>query len=232
MILLGETILVVAAHPDDEVLGCGGAIARHVGLGDQVHILIMAEGVNARNMAPENSNNRKKLTELGQSANRASKILGVSSLILNNFPDNRLDSLDLLDVIKVIEKQINKLKPSTVYTHHAFDLNIDHQLVSKAVFTACRPIPGETVRRILFFEVPSNTEWSLPSSVHVFTPQYFIDITKNLKTKLDALKAYKTEIKPWPHPRSIRGVNHLARWRGASVGCEAAEAFVVGRFII
>ena len=142
-----------------------------------------------------------------------------------------MDSVDLLDVVKSVEERIEKLQPDVVVTHHAGDLNIDHQITHQAVITACRPQPGQTVKRILSFEVPSATQWQSPTIGNPFVPNWFEDISESLDLKMEALHAYQSEMREWPHPRSLRAVEHLARWRGALVGCEVAEAFMLNRFI-
>ena len=134
-------------------------------------------------------------------------------------------------MIKIIEIEIESIKPNTVVTHHAGDLNIDHRIVHKAVITACRPQFGNSVHRVFSFETPSSTEWQSPASNIVFQPNWFEDIGETLDQKLDALKVYHSEMRNWPHPRSLQGVEYLARWRGASVGCEGAEAFMLLREI-
>jgi LmbE family N-acetylglucosaminyl deacetylase len=226
-----KSVLVVAAHPDDEVLGCGATMALHKRRGDRVHVLILAEGLTSRD--PERNRNRQSagLQALAQSARKANKILGVQSLTLGSFPDNRMDSIDRLDVIKAIEASIAKVKPSVVYSHHAGDVNIDHRIVHDAVVAACRPQPGHPVKQMLFFEVASSTEWRPPKSAVAFQPNWFVDVSSTLQKKLTALNAYKTEMRSWPHARSIKALEHLARWRGASIGTSAAEAFILGRRI-
>ncbi|MDO7788352.1 PIG-L deacetylase family protein [Desulforamulus aquiferis] len=224
-------ILVIAAHPDDEVLGCGGTIARHSSMGDEVHVVILAEGITSRGEKRFREKFTSQLSELAQAAHNANKILGVSSLTLSNFPDNRMDSLERLDIIKEVETHIDKHKPQIVYTHHFGDVNIDHRRIHEAVVTACRPAPNCPVHTILFFEVPSSTEWQLPGSGPKFEPNWFRNITDTMQLKLEALKEYQCEMRPWPHARSIEAVEYLARWRGASVGVKAAEAFVLGRNI-
>lgn len=222
---MNKVVLVVAAHPDDEILGCGGTIARHIKDGDKVHVLILAEGITSR--ATDGS--QEKLASLAQAAKRANEILGSTSLTLHNFPDNRMDSLDLLDVVQVIEKHISKLQPDTVYTHHIGDVNIDHQITHKAVVVACRPLPKHCVQTLLFFETPSSTEWQTPGSGTSFTPNWFVDISSSIEKKLKALEAYESEMRPWPHARSIKALEHLASWRGANIGVNAAEGFLLGR---
>lgn len=224
-----KKILIVAAHPDDEVLGCGGSIAKWSKFGHEVHILIMAEGITSREKKRERAAHQEELSYLAQSSQKASKILGVQSLKLLEYPDNRMDSVNLLDIIKSIEEHIDKVMPEVVVTHHSGDLNIDHRIVHQAVLTACRPHPGNIVTRILSFEIPSATEWQSPTYRSHFSPNWFEDISDVLELKIKALKAYHSEMREWPHSRSIKGVESLSRWRGASMGYEAAEAFMLLR---
>lgn len=229
---MSKSILVIAAHPDDEVLGCGATMAKHTQSGDEVNVVILSEGLTSR----DNQRNREKysyeLSELANSAQKANDILGVSSLTLHDFPDNRMDSIDLLDIIKVVEGFIKKYKPEVVYTHHAGDLNIDHRLVHEAVVTACRPVPFYPVKMLLFFEIPSSTDWQMPGLAPCFIPNWFVDVSDTLSLKLRALDIYKSEMRIWPHARSIPALEYLSRWRGASVGVEAAEAFILGRKLV
>ena len=221
------SILVVAAHPDDEALGCGGAIRRHADAGDQVDILFVADGVGARqphDIVPEKEVRQK-------AANDAAQILGAGPPQFLDFADNRLDAVPLLEVVKAIEGVVAALSPHTIYTHHSGDLNIDHGIVAQAVQTACRPQPGFVVRRILAFEVLSSTEWAIPRAEWVFLPQRFVNIVEQLDAKMAALDAYAEEMRAFPHPRSKQAVRSLAQLRGCAVGLEAAEAFAVIRDI-
>ena len=227
-----KQIFVIAAHPDDEVLGCGGTIVKHVHDGDEVHVLILAEGMTSRDDTRDRKGREKDIIKLKDMANEAHKILGTCSTKLLDFPDNRMDSVDLLDIIKVIENEINEIYPEIIYTHHSNDLNVDHRITHQAVFTACRPEPGAIVKKIYCFEVPSSTEWQAHMARAPFMPYTFVDISDTLEKKLVALKSYESEMKPWPHSRSIKAVAHLARWRGASVGFEAAEAFSLSRDLV
>jgi len=227
-----KRVLVIAAHPDDEVLGCGATIAAHVQNGDEVHVMIMAEGVTSRDATRDIEQRTSELSDLTESAHKVKELLGISSLSLHGYPDNRMDSIDLLDVVKTIESSINLVSPHIIYTHHAGDVNIDHQRVHQAVVTACRPIPSHPVHSILFFETPSSTEWQIPGTALMFTPNWYVDVSETLEIKMDALRIYNSEMRQWPHSRSLKAIEHLARWRGASVGLQAAEAFIVGRNII
>ena len=226
---MGKTILVIAAHPDDEILGCGGTIAKHVQAGDEVNVAILAEGLTSRDQTRNRENHLEGLSELAKSAQRANQILGVASLVMLDFPDNRMDSLDRLDVTKAVEELIRKYQPEIVYTHHVGDVNIDHRVIHDAVITACRPLAGNPVKTILFFEVASSTEWQPPGSAPTFAPNWFVDISDTLNLKLEALEAYASEMRAWPHSRSIKALEHLARWRGATISVDAAEAFMLGR---
>ncbi len=224
-----KSVLVVAAHPDDEVLGCGATIAKHAKAGDAVHVLILAEGLTSRDAVRDKAKHKAGLSALTFSAQKANRLLGVRSLFFEGFPDNRMDSVDRLDIVKAIEAVKKKVKPVIIYTHHADDVNIDHRCVHDAVTAACRPQPRETVKTLLFFETPSSTEWQMRGKRGVFHPNWFEDVSSTLSVKMKALKAYHSEMRPWPHARSYRAIESLARWRGSSMGTQAAEAFVLGR---
>ncbi len=222
-----RSIAIVAAHPDDEVLGCGGTLAAHAAAGEQVHVLILAEGIASRagkHVAAEQA-------RLYKAAAIACRRLGCKPPELAGFPDNRMDSLDLLDVVKRVEAFIASVEPQVIYTHHAGDLNIDHRIAHQAVVTAARPLPGSAAPTLLFFETPSSTEWQTPASSAVFAPNWFVDITRTLPKKMKALGAYGAEMRDYPHPRSMQAVESLARWRGACIGVAAAEAFMLGRHV-
>ena len=140
-----------------------------------------------------------------------------------------MDTIALLDIAKVVESLIAEHQPDTVFTHHAGDVNIDHRRMHEAVVIACRPQSEHSVKTLLCFEVPSSTEWQLPGSAPPFMPNWFVDISRTFDRKLSALQAYASELRDWPHPRSMQGIEHLAHWRGATVGVDAAEAFILGR---
>jgi LmbE family N-acetylglucosaminyl deacetylase len=222
---MSKVVLVVVAHADDEMLGCGGTIARHVAEGDVVIVVFMADGVGSRVQ-----NDSVALQHRNQARDSALRILGVRQWHALDFPDNRMDSLPLLDVVQALEPIIEQVQPRRVYTHHHGDLNVDHRVTHKAVMTACRPAPGCSVREILTFEVMSSTEWATPGS-NPFVPNAFINISEYLPKKLEALAAYDMEMRPAPHSRSIAHVEVLARHRGNSVGFIAAEAFELIRII-
>ena len=220
-----NTILVIAAHPDDEVLGCGGTIARLTSEGNCVYTLILGEGVTSRDGKRDLAKRENELAELKKQVENSNKILGVKKVYTFDFPDNRFDTISLLDIIKTIEKIKEDIKPDIVFTHHYGDLNIDHQITFKAVMTAFRPIKDESVKEIYSFEIPSSTEWNAPSSLTYFMPDFFVDVNKSIETKNNALKEYKTELRDFPHPRSLKAVELNAKLWGVKMGFEAAEAF-------
>lgn len=224
-------VLVVAAHPDDEVLGCGATMAKHAAAGDAVHVLILAEGATSRDAARDLGARSDELARLRASARAAAQLVGAAPPRFSGLPDNRMDEIALLDVVKHVELAVDDVGPDVVYTHHGGDLNIDHRITHQAVVTACRGLEGATVRAIHAFEVPSSTEWSAPSVAPPFSPSHFVDVTDFLEAKLHALTAYAAEMRPFPHPRSYEYVEHLARVRGAAVGVLAAEAFAPVRTI-
>ena len=219
---LNERVLVIVAHPDDEVLGCGGTIARHVASGDAVHMCFLTDGVGAR------GDDAGAAARRNAAARRAVALLGGLEPVFNAFPDNQLDRVDLLTVVKAIESEVVKIRPTTIYTHHAGDLNIDHVICNRAVLTACRPLPGQSVRNIYAMEIASSTEWGFRAP---FVPTRYVDISKFLELKRRALEAYAEELRAFPHPRSYEAVEALGRWRGSAVGLAAAEAFMVLREI-
>lgn len=219
-------VLVVAAHPDDEALGCGATIAKWARAGARVQIAFMTDGVGSRGIAEPGVQAARRVA-----ARKAAQILGAAEPVFGDLPDNRCDGVPLLDIVQDVETLVRQFRPDTVLTHHAGDLNVDHQRVHEAVMTACRPQAGHPVRACLLFEVPSSTEWRAPGSGRDFAPAWFEDVSATLALKLQALEAYAGEMRPWPHPRSMPGVEALARWRGATVGCEAAEAFMLGRML-
>lgn len=220
---MNKTVLVVAAHADDEALGCGGTIARHAASGDQVHVVCVADGVTSRVDAGGDELARRQ-----QATEQARNILGIHSTTFLGLPDNRLDSVPLLDIVQPLERICARLAPEVVYTHHFGDLNIDHRVTHQAVMTACRPLPDATVREILTFAVMSSTEWS-SVGLAPFLPNLFVDIGAQLDIKMRALEAYALEMRAFPHSRSMAHVRYLAQHHGCCVGVEAAEAFMVMR---
>lgn len=218
-----DKVLVVCAHPDDEVLGVGGTLLKHVKNGDEVYTLILGDGETSR----DNNNIAKRNNQAQQVADFA----GFKKLFTENLADNKFDSIALLDIVKKIEKVINEVKPTIIYTHFSNDLNVDHQITFKAILTACRPQPNFSVKKILTFETLSSTEWQKKERNNVFCPTVYNDIKNFIENKKKMLEIYQDEIREYPHPRSIQGVEILAKFRGLEVGLEYAEAFEAIRII-
>ena len=225
---MSRSVLVVAAHPDDELLGCGGTLIRHAQEGDTVHIVILAEGATSRDH-PNETDAQEGTAELKLACADAARIIGAQPPVLVGFPDNRMDRLELLDITKLVETHVERTRPSIVYTHHGGDLNIDHQLTHQAVLTACRPV-GSGVEAIYAFETLSSTEWGFPD--RPFVPNRFVNIENQLEQKFKALACYSSEMRGFPHPRSPEAVEALARSRGATSALSAAEGFMVVREIV
>lgn len=226
---MNKKILVVAAHPDDEILGCGGTIIRHSEENDEVHIMIMAEGITSRDNSRNKDFRHEELKTLHQNTKQAAAIMGVKSIEIFDFPDNRMDSISLLDIVKKIETKIKEFQPNIVYTHHSGDVNIDHMITHNAAVTACRSLPGQSVKRLLFFETLSSTEWQMQTSSKIFKPNWYVEIGKTFEKKLEALRCYSSEMREYPHSRSYEGVGILAQYRGLAIGEKYAEAFFLGR---
>lgn len=223
-----KKILVVAAHPDDEALGCGGAIARHTSLGEHVFVLFMTDGESSRNISKDLN---KKISNRNGAAQEALKVLGVTNHKFLNFPDNKMDTVPLLEIVKAVEEVLEEFKPNIIYTHFRNDLNIDHQITNQAVLTAARPQPDCYVKKILSFEILSSSEWN-SCSLFQFQPQYIVDISGFWEKKVKALNCYHDELRSFPHSRSIKALESLATLRGATNGIEKAEAFFVERILV
>ncbi len=223
-------ILVIAAHPDDEVLGCGGTMARLAQEGNQVYIAILGEGITSR--YHDRTEADKSLIEaLHQRSQAVANLVGAKDLFMFNLPDNRFDTVPLLDVVKIIEGLIEKLKPQTIYTQHGGDLNVDHNVVYRATLTATRPMVGQSVKTIYSYEVASSTEWAFQKFAPLFSPSTFFNISTTLETKVQAMQLYESEARSYPHPRSPEALRAIAQRWGSVVGLPAAEAFEVVRDI-
>lgn len=220
-----RNVLVFAAHPDDELLGLGGTVRRMANEGAVLHAVIMAEGVTSRADTREEAD-MSCLSELQTDARRASEIIGYSSIDFCGFSDNRMDGLELLDVIKTVSKYVEKYTPDTIFTHHHGDLNIDHRITCEAVLTACRPTGDCSVQRIYAFETPSSTEWNY-SYAEPFTPNVYIDVTDTFEAKVEGMACYRSERADYPHPRSPEALRSLGRLRGSGAGFYMAEAFML-----
>lgn len=217
-------VLTVAAHPDDETLGAGGTMAFHAARGDTVWVCVLTDGVTSRH-------DRVSLQE--ECLRRACDTLGVDRLVTVGLPDQRLDTLCQLDVITPIERCIAELEPDVVLTHFPGDVNEDHRIVARATMVATRPVAGSSVRRVASFQIPSSTDWAPPIPGSVFTPNMYVDISGTLETKLTAMKAYAetyvSEVRPFPHPRSLEALTAYAHTHGVAAGLLAAEPFMLLR---
>lgn len=222
--------LIIAAHPDDEVLGCGGTIARLTKEMQNVYIAILGEGITSRYSHREQAN-VKSLETLQNSSKRVSEFLGVKELFLHNLPDNRFDTIPLLDIVKIIEALIDKVKPSAIFMHHGGDLNIDHSIIHRATLTATRPIAGQSVKQVYAYEVPSSTEWAFNQFTTGFQANVFVDISMTIEKKIKALEIYDSEARIFPHPRSPETLQVLAKRWGSVCGLKTAEAFQLIREI-
>ncbi len=217
-------ILVIAAHPDDEVLGCGGTIARYAAEGAAVSILILANGLSSRaDYDPVRDAPLMKLHH--ERAERAGRLLGAREVVLAGFPDQKMDTVPLLDVTQRIEREIARVEPEIVFTHHGGDLNLDHVITFRATMTATRPMAGRPVKRLYSYEVGSSTEWSFQQFAPSFHPTTFVDIAAHIEAKIAAMQIYESEARMFPHPRSPEALRAQAHFRGAAAGVLAAEAF-------
>ena len=225
---MNKKILIVAAHPDDEVLGCFGTVSRLIKEGYEAYTLILGEGKTSRDEKRVVENKKDELDILNSEIKNANDIIGIKKCFVYDFPDNRFDSVDLLDIIKVISKIKEEIKPNIIFTHYENDLNIDHKITYQAVITATRPLENESVKEIYSFEILSSTEWQYPIS---FSPDVFFDIQDTIELKLNAMQCYKSELCLYPHPRSLEGIELNAKYNGMRVGKNYVEAFKSVRVI-
>lgn len=221
----GQRVLCIAAHPDDEVLGVGGTLARHAAEGAEVVVLIMSEGEAAK--APHTPRNAARR----DNAAAAARALGVQRLVMGELADQAFDAHPFIELIHPIEALLREFRPHVVYTHHGGDANTDHQLVFKATYAACRPLStlSASVEQLLCYEVPSSTEQAPALPHYAFLPNVYVDVSTVWPTKLAALRCYATELGTWPHPRSIEYIDALAVKRGGEAGLRRAEAFALIR---
>lgn len=224
------SVLIIAAHPDDEVLGCGGTIARLAQQGKPVDILILGEGITSR-YGNSDVHNETKLNSLHTQAHRVGDMLGARSVTLAKLPDNQFDTIALLSVVRLIEGSIERLQPSVVYTQHGGDLNVDHAVTFRATLTATRALAGCSVRSVYAYEVRSSTEWAHQQFAPVFHPNTFVDISDTLEMKIAAMQHYESEARDYPHPRSPQALRATAQYWGSVSGMPAAEAFQLIRSI-
>ena len=221
-----KKILVIAAHPDDEILGVGGTIRRLVSEGCVANCIILGEGLTSRKVSRKDTS-KTELDILRKCAQKSASIIGYSNIEFYSLPDNRFDTIPLLAIIQIIDAAIKKYKPDTVFSHYHRDLNIDHRRTFEAVLTACRPMFDSCVDALYSFQIPSSTEWNFSCGQESFCPNFFVDITRTLDSKLQAMNWYTTEIRDYPHPRSIVALDAIAKTWGSTAGMFAAEAFHV-----
>ena len=222
-----KNVLVFAAHPDDEILGVGGTVRLLADNDITVRAVILAEGLTSRGDSREETD-MEALLGLQNDASAAAKVIGYASIDFCGMPDNRMDEIDLLDIVKTVSRYIERYDPDTVFTHHHGDLNIDHRRTCEAVLTACRPVGKYHVERIYAFETPSSTEWNY-TYAEPYRPNVYIDVASTLEAKVKAMACYKTESTVYPHPRSAEALRALGRYRGSSAGFEMAESFMLLR---
>jgi LmbE family N-acetylglucosaminyl deacetylase len=227
-------VLVIVAHPDDEVLGMGGTLRKLSVKNHDIKVVFLATGIAARRSDKFRNETKyeinktliKKMEEqikkLRLDAKRALKILGIKNIEFFDFPDNEMDMVSNLEITKTIENIIKKFKPDVIYTHTKNDINVDHRAIFNATITATRPSTRVNVKKVICFEVPSSSEWNFGDT---FSPNIFVDIKRELSYKKKAIRAYKTELKKFPHPRSVNSLDIIAKRWGTVSGFEASEAF-------
>lgn len=225
--------MVVVAHPDDELLGLGATMNRLIQEQQvQAHVVILGEGITSRTEKRDVECVKKDLEIHKNNIASAQASIGYQSVSIYDFPDNRFDSVDLLDIIKVIEKEKSQFQPDIIFTHHAGDLNVDHRYAFQAVMTACRPLQGEVVKTIICFETPSGTEWRASNDPYYFIPNLFITVKEeNIQAKIRGMESYEFEKRAYPHPRSPEALKILAQKHGISIGSAFAEAFFIVRHL-
>lgn len=231
--LKNKKILFVVAHPDDELLGCGATINKLVlEYNANIKVVILGEGITSRSDQRDVEQWKSELEIHRKNIQDAQHAVGYQELSIYDFPDNRFDTVSLLDIIKVVEKEKNAFQPDVIFTHHGGDVNIDHQRTFEAVITACRPMKDERVKTIITFETPSGTEWRASSDPKHFIPNFFVEVSKeNVVAKIKGMESYEFESRAYPHPRSPEALEILAKQRGVMVGAEYAEAFNIIRTI-
>ena len=221
-----KKVLIVVAHPDDEVLGCFATVSKLISQGYEAYTLILSGGKTSRGQI-----DKKELDLLKQEMQNANDLIGVKKVFCAKFPDNAFDSIPLLDIVKEIEKIKKELKPEIIFTHHFGDMNVDHKLTHQAVLTATRPMDNECVKTIYSMEIPSSTEWNNFSTQTAFIPNVFFEVEDTICLKIEAMAKYKSELREYPHPRSLRHIKDLAKVNGVKVGLNYSENFMLVRSV-
>jgi LmbE family N-acetylglucosaminyl deacetylase len=233
-LFVNKRIMLVVAHPDDELLGLGATMHKLITESNAItHVVILGEGITSRADQRDVKKWKSELDIHRVNIYAAQKCIGYQSVSIYNFPDNRFDTVALLDIIKVVEKEKKEFNPDIIFTHHGGDLNIDHGRTFEAVITACRPIDSENVKTIFTFETPSGTEWRASSDPYTFIPNVFVAVSEeNLNAKILGMESYEFEKRDYPHPRSPQALKIQAQRWGVSVGCIFAEAFYLVRNVL
>ena len=231
--LKGKKIMVVVAHPDDELLGLGATMYKLIHQTEvTTHVVILGEGLTARSDQRDVEVWKDELQKHREDIKAAQQEIGYHSVSIYDFPDNRFDTVALLDIIKVVEKEKSNFKPDIIFTHHGGDVNIDHQRTFESVITACRPMSHEVVKTIITFETPSGTEWRASTDPRHFIPNLYMEVSENdIDAKIKGMEKYRFEKREFPHPRSPEALKVHARNVGVTIGCTYAEPFCVVRSI-
>jgi N-acetylglucosamine malate deacetylase 1 len=221
---MNHNILVIAPHPDDEILGCGGTIKRFSSKGDKIYILIATRG------KPE-MYSEERIIKVREEAIQAHKILGVTETRFLNFPAPDLDLISLAEISEAISSVITEFEIDTLFLPHRGDIHNDHKAVFDAGLVASRPVNNYMVTRVYSYETLSETEWAAPFCSETFIPTYFINISDFFSYKLEAMQCYKSQLREFPNPRSVKSIEALANLRGGTIGVYYAEAFFAIRVI-
>lgn len=224
-----QTVMVIAAHPDDEVLGLGGTIAKLADRGANIHLLILTDG--STSQYRNDPDLAEILHEKKNETEACAKILGIQTIIYGGFPDMKLDTIPHIILNQCIEQALNQYHPEIVFTHFWGDVNLDHQLAFHSTMVAVRPTKEQTVRELFCYRIPSSTEWSAPNETKAFSPNYFVDVSGYEKQKKKAIACYEKELREYPHPRSLQAVSEADTAAGLKVGLLQAEEFMIIRYI-
>ncbi len=211
-------ILAISAHPDDETIGAGGTLAKHVAAGDEVYWVVATQAYTPR--WPQHV-----LDRASQQIDEVQEFFGIKQVFRLGFPTMHLNTIPSIDLASALQQVVDEVRPDVVYTTPRNDVNEDHRAIFDATLIACRPLPGSSVKRLLSYEIITTTRFGSPSGCQMFEPNVFVDISDYLETKVQAMAIFETELREFPHPRSLEGLRILCRERGMSVGIEAAECF-------